>query len=148
MTDNDSNFKTLPLFVDVNIRVSMEGNRMLRAILSLSPTSLQFLSPALMSPSIRIIFGLVLCPSMHVSNGILMPALSKWSILDLSKKIPADLLDTEGYIILEPSLATIVSPALMSPSTHIISVLVLCPSVHVSDGVLTPALSKWSVLDR
>ncbi len=46
-----------------------------------------------MSPSTRVIFGLVLCPSVHVSDRVLAPALSKWSVLDLSKKIPADLLD-------------------------------------------------------
>jgi hypothetical protein len=29
----------------------------------------------------------------HVSDHVLAPALSKWTVLDLSKKFPADLLD-------------------------------------------------------
>jgi len=36
-------------------------------------------------------FGLVFCLSVHVGDHILTPALTKWSALELSKNIPADL---------------------------------------------------------
>jgi len=46
-----------------------------------------------MYPSIRATFGLALCPSVHVSDHIPTRASPKWTAPDLSKKIPADLLD-------------------------------------------------------
>jgi len=46
-----------------------------------------------MSPSVRATFGLVLCPSVHVSDHIPTHTSPKWTAPDLLKKIPADLLD-------------------------------------------------------
>ena len=46
-----------------------------------------------MFPSVRATFGLVLCPSVHVSDHIPTHTSPKWTAPDLLKKIPADLLD-------------------------------------------------------